>query len=56
MARFNSTQYVDDETGAILPEYDASGRSAPEESRLVDQDATARAQQRPRLDMIFLYF
>ena len=45
-ALFNSTQYVD-ETGAILPEYDALGDPKFfEESRLVDQDTTAHVRSK----------
>ena len=43
-ALFNSTQYVD-ESGAILPEYDAlDDPKFFEESRLVDQDTTAHVR------------
>ena len=45
-ALFNSTQYVD-ETGAILPEYDAlDDPKFFEESRLVDQDTTAHVRSK----------
>ena len=45
-ALFNSTQYVD-ESGAILPEYDALDDSKFfEESRLVDQDTTAHVRSK----------
>ena len=45
-ALFNSTQYVD-ESGAILPEYDAlDDPKFFEESRLVDQDTTAHVRSK----------
>lgn len=45
-ALFNSTQYVD-ETGAILPEYDAlDDPKFFEDSRLVDQDTTAHVRRK----------
>ncbi len=45
-ALFNSTQYVD-ESGAILPEYDAlDDPKFCEESRLVDQDTTAHVRSK----------
>lgn len=45
-ALFNSTQYVD-ETGAILPEYDAlDDPKFFEDSRLVDQDITAHVRRK----------
>lgn len=45
-ALFNSTQYVD-ETGAILPEYDAlDDPKFFEESRLVDQDTAAHVRSK----------
>ena len=45
-ALFNSTQYVD-ESGAILPEYDAlDDAKFFEESRVVDQDTTAHVRSK----------